>query len=72
MDADVTWRIGSLAKEGAKAFSQPIVIDISSDGQLYFQAVSANGTSIDNGHWIRRKPNTVLRFRHSSYYMGRK
>jgi uncharacterized protein (UPF0303 family) len=29
------------------------------------------GTSIDNGEWIRRKNNVVLRFGHSSYFVGR-
>ena len=28
------------------------------------------GTAPDNGHWIRRKRNTVLRTGHSSLYLG--
>ena len=38
-------------------------------GQQLFQHAMA-GTTPDNAEWIRRKENVVLRFGHSSYYMG--
>lgn len=38
-------------------------------GQQLFQH-AMTGTTPDNAEWIRRKENVVLRFGHSSYYMG--
>lgn len=38
-------------------------------GQQLFQH-AMEGATLDNVEWIRRKENVVLRFGHSSYYMG--
>ena len=47
----------------------PIVLDVYCFGQTIFRA-ALPGSSVDNSEWIRRKKNTVLRFSHSSLYMG--
>jgi uncharacterized protein (UPF0303 family) len=44
-------------------------INIVRCGQQLFQHAMAGATP-DNAEWIRRKENVVLRFGHSSYYMG--
>ncbi|KAF9428433.1 hypothetical protein BGZ94_002416 [Podila epigama] len=49
---------------------QGISVAISRNGQLLFHHAMA-GTNADNENWMRRKSNTVTRFQHSSYYMGR-
>ncbi|KAL0085034.1 hypothetical protein J3Q64DRAFT_1745227 [Phycomyces blakesleeanus] len=50
-------------------FTRPITIDITLAGNQLFR-YAMDGTSPDNSQWIQRKSNTVLRFRHSSFYMG--
>lgn len=71
INADVVWKIGSLAYERAKELGLAIVIDItSSSGQVYFHSASRNGTSLDNENWVNRKKRTVLHFGKSSLYMG--
>lgn len=73
INADVVWRIATLAKERAQALSKPIVIDITaSSGQVFFHLATKDGTIVDNDYWVNRKKKTVLRFGKSSFYMGRK
>ena len=47
----------------------PLEIDIYAYGKTLFHAALA-GTHVDNGYWVQRKRNTVLRFAHSSLFMG--
>lgn len=49
----------------------PITVDIRRAGQQLFHAALA-GTSPDNDEWVVRKSAVVMRFGHSSYYMGRR
>ncbi|ORE03831.1 hypothetical protein BCV72DRAFT_314339 [Rhizopus microsporus var. microsporus] len=62
--------LGLLLIENAKPFKRPVVVDITLNGhQLFHYAMQ--GTNKDNDEWVRRKSNTVNRFNHSSYYVGR-
>lgn len=47
----------------------PITIDLTRNGQQLFHA-SLPGTCLDNDEWVQRKNRVVLRFGHSSYYIG--
>ncbi len=70
-DADTAWKLGRFLAEKARRESLKIAILITRSGQRAFQ-FDAEGTSPDNDAWLDRKTKTVLRFGHSSYYMGRK
>ncbi|KAI8640241.1 hypothetical protein BD408DRAFT_470372 [Parasitella parasitica] len=62
--------LGLALLENVKPFKKSVVIDITLNGhQLFHYAM--NGTSKDNDEWVRRKNNTVNRFGHSSFYVGR-
>ncbi|KAI7905751.1 uncharacterized protein BX663DRAFT_500776 [Cokeromyces recurvatus] len=56
--------------DNIKPYKRSIVVDITLNGhQLFHYAM--NDTYKDNDEWVRRKNNTVYRFGHSSYYIGR-
>jgi len=57
--------------EAAKAAQLPIAIDISRSGQQLFHCAMP-GSSPDNDAWIQRKVRVVMRFHHSSYYVGQR
>ncbi|KAI9025322.1 hypothetical protein CLU79DRAFT_745051 [Phycomyces nitens] len=59
----------SIIRIAKETSSRPITIDITLAGNQLFR-YAMDGTSPDNAQWIQRKSNTVLRFRHSSFYMG--
>ncbi|KAI8884467.1 hypothetical protein K501DRAFT_322963 [Backusella circina FSU 941] len=62
--------LGLLLIENAKPYNKAVVVDITMAGhQLFHYAMQ--GTSFDNDEWVRRKNNTVNRFGHSSFYVGR-
>ncbi|KAI8379296.1 uncharacterized protein BYT42DRAFT_568355 [Radiomyces spectabilis] len=68
--ADDALSLGLALIEAAKPYKKPVVVDIALAGhQLFHYAMQ--GTGPDNNDWVRRKNNTVMRFRHSSYYVGR-
>lgn len=63
------WALGAAMREKAAARGLPLVIDIRAAGrQLFFVALP--GTSPDNGEWVRRKVNVVMRYHKSSYLVG--
>lgn len=67
---EIALEVGMALLQEARTHNKPVAIDISRNGlQLFHFAMT--GTSIDNGEWIRRKNNVVLRFGHSSYFVGR-
>ncbi|WP_210200595.1 heme-degrading domain-containing protein [Cohaesibacter celericrescens] len=47
----------------------PVVVDVFAYGQQLFHAALPRSQA-DNGEWVARKRRTVLRFSHSSLYMG--
>jgi len=66
---DTALAVGMALFQEAKKHGKPVAIDITRSGlQLFHFAME--GTSIDNGEWIKRKNNVVTRFGHSSYYVG--
>ncbi|ATB34109.1 heme-degrading domain-containing protein [Melittangium boletus] len=48
----------------------PVVVDVTFSGLTVLQC-ALPGSRPDNLDWVRRKKNTVSRFWHSSFYMGR-
>lgn len=54
-----------------RARQLPITVDVSRAGQQLFHA-ALPGTTADNDQWVMRKNAVVMRFGHSSYYMGRR
>ena len=70
-DNDTAIALGNALVETARARKLPVAVDVSRAGQQLFHAALA-GTTADNDHWIARKNAVVMRFGHSSYYMGRR
>ena len=66
---DDAWQLGSLLRTLAVAQQAAVAIEVHAYGQQLFGCAMA-GTSEDNLHWIARKRNSVLRFGHSSLYLG--
>ena len=65
------WRLGNFVVRRARAEDLSLAVAIVRGGQRLFWHAT-EGTSADNDFWLERKIRTVLRFGHSSYYMGRK
>ncbi|KAI9468912.1 MAG: hypothetical protein EXX96DRAFT_589696 [Benjaminiella poitrasii] len=62
--------LGLKLVDNVKPYRKSVVIDIALNGhQLFHYAMDC--TSKDNDEWVRRKNNTVNRFGHSSFYIGR-
>ena len=70
-NSHTAWRIGSYLVEASRKRGLSIVVDINRCGQQLFHW-AADGTTVDNDRWVERKARTVVRFGHSSYYMGRR
>ncbi|KAI8341989.1 hypothetical protein BC941DRAFT_369428 [Chlamydoabsidia padenii] len=49
--------------------NRPVAVDITVNGMILFRH-AMDGASPDNEAWIRRKSNSVNRFRHSSFWLG--
>lgn len=62
-------QVGMRLVEVAQHDGHAVTVDITRGGQQLFHYALA-GTSRDNDEWIRRKNRVVMRFGHSSYYMG--
>ncbi|WP_432468342.1 heme-degrading domain-containing protein [Agarivorans sp. Z349TD_8] len=63
------WQLGCKLKELAEEKNVLIAIEVYAFNQNLF-SYAMHGTQLDNQHWIKRKRQTVLRFGHSSYYVG--
>ena len=68
-DERTAWEIGSRLKTAAEKRRAVLAIDITLLGQTVFSYMMP-GTSPNNANWLRRKRNTVLHFRRSSYGFG--
>ena len=65
-DAVTAWEIGTRLKAAIEARGARAGIDIQLHGfPLFYYAMP--GTTPDNGDWLRRKRNVVMRFHKSSY-----
>jgi len=69
LDAQVAWELGSGLRAMALERKLSLVIDVRRFGQQLFYA-ALEGTTPDNGEWVRRKSNVVARFHRSSYGVG--
>lgn len=69
-DSFSAWRVGSWIVKKARKEGLPIAVDITVSGRCLFHW-SANQASVDNEAWIERKRKSVMRFGHSSLYLGR-
>jgi uncharacterized protein (UPF0303 family) len=69
-DNDTAIDLGMMLMAVARDRSLPITIDVTRAGQQIFH-VSLPGTVADNDHWVARKVAVVMRFGHSSFYVGR-
>ncbi|MGA8782355.1 MAG: heme-binding protein, partial [Terracidiphilus sp.] len=69
LDAHVAWELGSGLRTMALERKLSLVIDVRRFGQQLFYA-ALEGTTPDNGEWVRRKSNVVARFHRSSYGVG--
>jgi len=68
-DNDDAWRLGCSLVELARERSAPVAIDISRNTHQLFHC-ALPGATPDNDAWIVRKRRVVLRFGHSSLYVG--
>jgi len=68
-DHETAWALGSHLVAAARDAALPVVVSISRGGQRLFHA-ALPGTSPDNDAWVDRKARTVLRYGHSSLYVG--
>lgn len=68
-DHDTAWAVGTQLVTAARAAALPVVVSISRGGQRLFHA-ALPGTVPDNDSWVERKVRVVLRFGHSSLYVG--
>ena len=68
-DHDTAWALGTRVVEAARVAALPVVVSISRGGQRLFHA-ALPGTSPDNDDWVDRKVAVVLRYGHSSLFVG--
>jgi len=68
-DEHTAWEIGTRLKAAAEKRGAVLAIDVTLAGQSVFSYMMS-GTSPNNANWLRRKRNTVLHFRRSSYGFG--
>lgn len=69
LDAQVAWELGTRLRAMALERKLTLVIDVRRFGQQLFYS-ALDGTTPDNGEWVRRKSNVVARFHCSSYAVG--
>lgn len=62
--------LGLKLLERARRDRLPVVVDVTLAGLTVLHC-ALPGSRPDNHDWVRRKKNTVNRFWHSTYYMGR-
>lgn len=69
-DNETAIALGLMLVEAGRERALPITVDVTRVGQQLFHA-ALPGTAPDNDQWVIRKTRVVLRFGHSSFYMGR-
>jgi len=69
-DPDTAWELGSILRYALLARNAGGTVEIERDHQLLF-ACTTPGAKPNQADWIRRKRNTVRRFKRSSYAIGR-
>lgn len=66
---EIAWELGASLKRAAEKLSVSVVIEVYAFERVLF-SYAMSGTSSDNQDWVRRKRQSVMRFGHSSYYLG--
>ncbi|KAA8597682.1 heme-degrading domain-containing protein [Vibrio cyclitrophicus] len=66
---EIAWNLGYAIKLKAEELSASVVIEIYAFEQVLFSYAMPE-TSKDNQCWAKRKRQSVLRYGHSSYYLG--
>ena len=66
---DIAWKLGYAIKEAAERLSASVAIEIYAFEQVLF-SYAMPGTIKDHQDWAKRKRQSVMRFGHSSYYLG--
>lgn len=64
------WVIGNILRNALRTAEAPALIHISLGSQVLFHSPSLPGIMPDAESWTTRKRNTVLRWGHSTWYMG--
>ncbi len=67
--ADTAWALGCHLRAAAAEAELPVALSIRRNGQTLFHA-ALPGSSADNDDWLLRKAAVVLRYGHSSFYIG--
>ncbi len=68
-DNDTAIDLGLMLVEVARERGLPLTIGVTRAEQRIFHVALA-GTVADNDHWVARKSAVVMRFGHSSFYVG--
>lgn len=68
-DFSTAWALGRHLHDRAAERGAPVAIEVYAFGQVLFLS-ALPGSVPDNLEWMRRKRNTVLRYGHSSMYVG--
>ncbi len=63
------WELGNLIKTSAEALGVSVAIEVYAFEHVLFCYLMP-GTNKDNHEWIKRKRQSVMRFGHSSFYLG--
>jgi len=66
---EIAWQLGCKLKKLAEDKNVNVAIEVYAFNQTLF-SYAMSGTQLDNLHWIKRKRQSVLRFGHSTYYLG--
>lgn len=74
-NTDIAFRLGTMLRARLQHFDNPAVIHISTIStppHILFQAVSRNGTNLDNDYWVARKRKSVIRWGVSTWQLHNK
>jgi uncharacterized protein (UPF0303 family) len=66
---DTAWELGCSLKSAAEERSAAVLIEVYAFEQVLF-SYAMEGSSKDKQDWAKRKRQSVLRFGHSSHYLG--
>ncbi|MGR5361322.1 heme-degrading domain-containing protein [Vibrio mediterranei] len=66
---ETAWTLGCAIKQETEKLSASVAIEIYAFEQVLFSYAMPE-TSKDHQDWVRRKRQSVLRYGHSSYYLG--
>jgi len=68
-DNDTAWLLGQSLKKSLEGLAAAAAIEVYAFEQVIFSYAMKNSTR-DHQEWLKRKRQAVMRFGHSSYYLG--